>query len=588
MSTTLYASIDGRVSPLANQEVVFYDPRRDECHVMTVQVLQALDLCRPFRTLDGHAAELGRRLEGLSGREDAIRRVLESLVARGLLVSDQHWMAQLCRGSRREPAPLAAIFIHADGSPDRLRALLRGLLDYEQAFGPGHRYVVIDGGDDSGAESARRELLEAFAAEAEVRAYFLGARAREALVAALAADAAGDVLADLLPSRGRCGPGTARNLATLLSAGRRYLLIDDARLLPFHGHGGNVRELDAAARGAAAAITLFPGIEEALAHGRPMDDDPLHAHLQACGAQLGDLVNVLPGFELGRDALASIEPSRMPRLRAETPVLATAIGRRGGRAPGPWLFQLDAAGRAELATDRDRYLSLIESPAVLEVPPRVSLRAPGEVPAFLIDNSLPIPCAPIRGTDGQRLFGSLMRAMHPQAVCAVLPVSLGAAADRSDGGWLKRPLTASLNRYLGDLAARYGSEVAAEAPWSRLGALASRMQDLADASDAALRIELREYHAFLRSSLIQALQQAYEQGAAAAPVHWQADLRQLIESNGRALIDGGDPRLADTPSGEGAESGLRAALRALARTLGAWPALWEQARAGAERLWKHL
>jgi hypothetical protein len=79
----LYATIDGRVSALANDEVVFFDPEREVSHVMTQQVLQSLDLTREFRPLAQHVARIAEAIPALRDKQDAVRRVIENLIKRG-------------------------------------------------------------------------------------------------------------------------------------------------------------------------------------------------------------------------------------------------------------------------------------------------------------------------------------------------------------------------------------------------------------------------------------------------------------------------------------------------------------------------
>ena len=52
-----FASEDGLVASLSSQECVFQMRRTGDTHVMTFQVLQAMDQCREFRSLDEHAAK---------------------------------------------------------------------------------------------------------------------------------------------------------------------------------------------------------------------------------------------------------------------------------------------------------------------------------------------------------------------------------------------------------------------------------------------------------------------------------------------------------------------------------------------------
>lgn len=588
MPTTLYASIDGRVSPLANQEVIFHDPLREQTHVMTTQVLQALDLCRPFRTLDQHVGALAAALQGLAGREDAIRRVLESLVTRGLLVSDESWVEHLGRGGQREAAPFAGIFIRASGSPDSLKVLLDSLLAYEEAFAPGHRYVLIDDGGDASIAATRRHLMEAFARSAEVKAACIDAQAWSRIAGLLEDMTPGARETGLLLRRDAGGgDGALLNLVALLSAGQRSMLVDDHTRLPFHRHGQVQRGLDLAAR-VPTAFALFPSAAAALADGETFDDDPLQLHLRSCGAALGDLVNRVPGFELRREDLHGLEPSRLLHLRAGSRILGTSAGIRGPVTPGPWLFQLDSASRAAFSDDRDHYLRVLAEPAVRRVSTCIQLQAAGVLDALMLDHSEPVPCAPDAGDAAERARANLWRVMYPDALSAQIPVTLGRVGTRHDDTWLKKPVTPPSNAFLADAIARASEEIRADDPWARMHAVGARLDDLASASDAALRNELREYLAFARSGLIQSLQQVYETQAASAPVHWQADLRQLIETNGRALIDAGEARLADAAAPTRGEVSLRATLRRQTAAMAVWPGLWKAAHERNEKLWKQI
>jgi hypothetical protein len=85
---------------------------------------------------------------------------------------------------------------------------------------------------------------------------------------------------------------------------------------------------------------------------------------------------------------------------------------------------------------------------------------------------------------------------------------------------------------------------------------------------------------------VDALQQQFE-GAPDAPVYWQADVRAIIEANGRALLAKAAPRLGDWPESLD-EAGCADALRREAETMAdyseAWPALWHYAREQGEHL----
>src|SRR6476620_11521826 len=94
-SAPLFASEDGVVASLSNNECIFQMRRTGDTHVMTYQVLQALDQCREFRSLDEHIARIQTTIPGLPTQQDGVRRVLESLGARGLLVADADFLRRL-------------------------------------------------------------------------------------------------------------------------------------------------------------------------------------------------------------------------------------------------------------------------------------------------------------------------------------------------------------------------------------------------------------------------------------------------------------------------------------------------------------
>ena len=93
---------------------------------MTFQVLQALDQCREFRTLDEHIARIQSTISGLAGKRDDIKRVLDSLAQRQLLVSDQQFIERT-RAAPRAQAKMRAVFIRACDRPAELEpsAVLR-------------------------------------------------------------------------------------------------------------------------------------------------------------------------------------------------------------------------------------------------------------------------------------------------------------------------------------------------------------------------------------------------------------------------------------------------------------------------------
>ena len=129
-----------------------------------------------------------------------------------------------------------------------------------------------------------------------------------------------------------------------------------------------------------------------------------------------------------------------------------------------------------------------------------------------------------------------------------LPVAIGHAQEsarkRSDKTLAAPP--PRFNYFVSDFVQRQLSEFLAEDPAQRLGLLAANLRDIAGASEARRLRMLREYLAYVRADAIERLQQQYE-SAQNAPIYWQADVRSIIEANGRALTAKAPPRLGDWP-----------------------------------------
>jgi hypothetical protein len=364
-----YASQDGMVASLSNNECVFQVKRSAETHVMTYQVLQAMDQCREFRTLDEHAARIMTSLPALGSQREGVARVLKSLVERELLVSDSVWLARVAAAPAREARPLRAVFIRACDRPAQLERLLRSLTEYEQQFPANRHYVLIDDSTTTDAVDRHRDLLREFARNTGCKLSYVGRAEQQRLVAKLAqaVPQSAGILRDLLlrpDSAQRFGGGRAWNIALLLSAGARLVLLDDDQRLP-------LRRLDDAQAGldpepaTSGSAHFHRNIEEALGAGSPIAQDPLDLHLEAAGQSLGALV-AGECYAIERDTLRGLSLGRIDHLRGDAVVVGTVNGSCGSARTesGIWLYQLDAPSRAELCADRDSYLRNVEAGSV--------------------------------------------------------------------------------------------------------------------------------------------------------------------------------------------------------------------------------
>ncbi|MGA9342974.1 MAG: hypothetical protein WBV61_11675 [Rhodanobacteraceae bacterium] len=591
----LFASEDGLVASLSNNECIFQVKRTGETHVMTYQVLQALDQCRQFRSLDEHVSRILATIPGLQAQRDSVGRVLQSLESRGLLISDREFLTRITSTVESAPAALRAIFIRACDRPAQLECLFASLTDYERRWRSNHHYVLLDDSTSTDAANRHRDLLREFARATGCKLTYLGSAEQQRLVARLAKSVpqAADVLPALLLRNGsdanaRFGGGRGFNLALLLSAGARLVLLDDDHRLPLRRPDGAMTGLDP--NPAPAAFAEFHrNIEEALGAGEEIAEDPFALHLSAAGHSFGALASG-NRYAIERESLRGLGLNRLDYLKANAPVLATLHGSYGSSRTesGTWMYLLDPDSRAAFCADRAAYLRNMDAGSVWYGYRQARVSTHVTFTPFALDNSLLLPCTNPLGRGEDLLFSAVTRLCRPESLILELPVAIGHVQEsvRKRSNISMAASTPRFNHFIGDFVQRQLPEYLAEDPGQRMQLLSANLRDMAGASENARVRLLREYLGFVRSDLIERLQHQYD-AAADAPVYWQADVRAIIEANGRALIDKGAPRLGDWAENiddAGAADALRRETSQLAAIYAAWPALWLHARDEGERL----
>jgi len=590
----LFASEDGLVASLSAQECIFQIKRSGESHVMTFQVLRALDQCREFRTLDEHSARIESTISGLNGKREDIKRVLDSLIQRGLLVADTNFIGRLTDAAATTPAPLRGVFIRASDRPQQLGRLLKTLTDYERRHRAGRRYVVLDDSALAAHANEQRDLLREFARTTGCKVNYVGAAERTKLAERLAKaiPQAKNVIAPLLRRESaahsqRFGGGRGWNLALLLSAGARLALLDDDLCLP-------LRRAELARDGldpnpnATAYARFSANIEEAFGAGEEIAEDAFGLHLASCGQALGAVVR--ERYELQRGALRGLNLGRLDMLSDKARIVATQHGTYGSTRTetGLWLYQLDAASRADFTRERAAYQRNAEAQHIWHTVAQARVAPMSNFTPFMLDNAQLLPCtSPLgRGEDG--LGGALIRLCHPHSLALELPEAIGhvqeSARRRSD-----KTLTGyepRVNHFLRDLVQRQFGLVHAAQPGERLRFLAQVFRDLAGASRADRLAHLREYLSYVRADIIDRVQHQIE-AAADAPVYWQADARTIVQANAKALLAKSPPLLGDWApdlDDAGCADALHEELTAIADACEHWPALWEHAAEQGEKL----
>ncbi len=585
----MVASAEGRVASLSSRECVFLATGSQTPHVMTLQVLQALDLCREFRPLDEHVMRIESAIPGLANRGGRTRPLLEDLLQRNLLVRDDEFLARLRSAPEREPPALRAVFIRACDRPDRLAFLLASLAKNEARHRGHHHYVLIDDSTNPEHAATQRKQLFAYAQTSGCTVSYFGHTETSALAETLAQTIphARPAVRNLLvrgahPQSRRFGGGRSRNIALLLSAGARLILLDDDLRLPLRRPRFARDGLDAKPD-ASARTRFYSTMEQALTCGSEIEEDPFGLHLQVCGQALGARAN--GRYALNPDALRGRTLAQLGLLKPNARIVSTHHGSYGSSRSEStlWLYHaLDPLDREKFWRDRASYERNLDAHFVLHAAEQASAHeVPGFTP-FAIDNSVMLPCTNPVGRAEDSLGGALTRYCHPDSISLALPVAVGHVQEslRERFPITQEARPPRVNDFLREFVRRQFGSFKAEDPGQRMGMLAQVMRDLASASVKERVQQLAEYRMFVSADMMDRLQRELE-SATSAPSHWRTDIRAIVEAHANALLaENAVPRLAEwSPDLDriGCANALSAELDSFAEASEHWPALWQHA-----------
>ncbi|MEZ5456498.1 MAG: hypothetical protein R3F04_10400 [Lysobacteraceae bacterium] len=586
----LFATVPGEVHDLGNDEALFRETFSQRTHVMTVQVLQALDLCRAFQSLDQHVATICQHIESLRGQQAAVRKVLESLANRGVLIEVAEYVRQLGQGDLPGAAPVGAVIIRTCNRPAALQRFLASALHYEQRWRARRRYWILDDSDDPKVTASNAERVRHFADASGCEARSITRVDLDAYWQRLSRDLTSQqhIQAGVLLQRdGAESPdmgahyGRGMNWATLLSAGTQAIWLDDDHLLNFRWHPLRTAGFQ---MGAALSDELTFAVQgEASAAGFAVEDDPLAMHTTWCGRSLADVITTSPWSPKARQ-WTGLAPSRSPLLKPGRRIVSTLNGHRGDTTAAgiDWMMAMSNAAREGWCASRDSYLAGLSRPEVWQGSARVGLTTLAANMPTGIDAGTLLPAVPRRGSGAGAVFAGLMDCLYPEGLQLEFPMAI---EHREETGGDRRGFTAKAKQpaYASVLAAlmrERADVICAETPSQRLVCVAALLQDVAAMSTPQCRTWLNDYTADLRAEEVRRLQAAIAEDKQAA-VYWLADARALVEANAKALVTETPMRFADWPAELDETATLQqfqSELRDYAAALQVWPSLFETAR----------
>lgn len=576
----LCASIDGMVAQLSGEECVFQVRDSDAVHVMTLDVLQAMNAMRTFRPLKEHIDRIEQQLPDLKGRRDAIGRVIEGLMGRGLVVTSDSILETATSGDERAESPTPIVVRTAD-RPEQLAKLLESLSDLAEDM----PVVVIDESSDSQAGEANADHV---AGLTDRPATWLGREWRGRFAAELASSAGVDQaeLAELLdePDTAAFTGGQVWNAALLLTAGQRPVLLDDDMRWNLR-EPGQVRPVVSFRQSARTPLYFAPGdeaLEPALsAAGR----DWFAEHRRLCGSGLAALKD-LEGFSIDPDTLRGQSYRALDRLTREARIKSTCSGYYGDAAMDTRLWFYLAPNQASLWRDKSAYFDIMAHPHVAQGFGHVQLGELSQFTPTMVDNTELLPPVAPRGRGEDLMFGALVRFLYPHSVCVHLPSLIEHRRVRPHDAENPDAFVPNASRFFAEFALAHQDECDASAPADRMALLAMRYRDIASASDARRQTMLREFLGYMRSQIVHQLQ-AQLTGSSGSPDFWQQAVQDWIEANGRALTESRPPRLRGW-SGDLDAAGCANALRSDAQRHARWLALWPQVWSAAQGRFEEL
>ncbi len=534
-----------------------------------------LKACEGCKTLEEHGLGVRRKLGVPDHDWPTILQWLSEFVSSGLFVSLDDLVTRLGSDADWTPAPFAGVIIRTSDRPELLARVLKSAALLEQRNQSRYHFQVLDDSRNVANIAANRKTV----AECGLDCVHHDLSQEHAIAAALRMDfpAATTELAWLFgkPDPGEATYGRPVNLALLMTAGRRVLMLDDdavldPRLPPARTSGLEV---------SSSSDELFCFSTQAeLEDACPaVAIDPIAAHLEALGATVGRLWHkhigdsqVPASIELsGEDASRFVQDAR---------VLVTqnhAVGDPGSSLYPYHLLSLPVASREQLLSAPDRLSCAFRERHNWRGHARTRL-TPNRPLTFTtlagLDNSALLPPTVRSHRNEDLLLGDIIRYLHPGAWSFDLPWGLPHRRQPAKH-WLDPSISFPQEpvHFVMDYLEQRAPSIVSEAPADRMRALAAALLDLSDSTNHHVAGLLEQQAADTASRGRYAIQGQLDDPSIPAP--WKQLLPQWLSS----------PTLSMSPDTLRSRLASPELVRGMAehygRALAVWPDIWEWASA---------
>lgn len=573
--------------PMPDGNLLLHNTRTGKRAMVMPEVHASLVSCSRFQTLEQHTARIIEHNPGMQDQQSDIRNVLQSMLDSGMMVSAKETCENLKQQTGSSPedtettAPVVAIITWE--RPQALERLLESITANCDT-GKLHRLYVID--DSRKAENIDRNkaLVKKFAARVNAPLQYFGQQEQQSLLGDLAErlpehESTIRFLADQSRWHDHWTSGLARNLALLLSCGRRLVMMDDDTLCDVYGPQRSKPTITFSDNPRAA--DFFASEKGWAAQRQGLNPDPVDRHMQCLGLTFSEALGVLGQNHLQASGFASANALLASELQADSPILITECGSLGcpGTSTNTWLPDMaPEALKQMLASEQRTTLALKSRLAWIgRNHPHFSPRSNMSAMTGFDNRQLLPPYLPItRGED--RLFGNMLDYIFPTAVTLDYPWAVPhLPMPRRE--WQDKDLDFtpgdSFPMFFFDQVSEQKSTCHASSPEGRLTALSSWFGDMASASDKSLAALYQDARLFDCSLQMKKLDKLLK-NAESAPVAWQEYLQNGLKQLGAGMEQAsreGLPVKGIPPELEGAEliAFWKETWAGFAAALSAWP-----------------
>ncbi len=509
---------------------------------------QMLAHCDRLKSLDDHADSVIRSFGLPREQRAAVREGLAGLVERNLLQDEPTVLEGLSntQGAKEDQPPrLRTLCIRTCNRPEDLTRLLNSLKAHvpESSL---DRILILDDASEPAAVERTAEVIAAAEVGQMTRLVHIDRARRSEIVRRTASQSGAEPsrLTWLLegdPDDPEASYGANLNLALLLTAGERFLMIDDdASLEPF--------ALQPPRKGLSLRVendfkVHFPNdqVPEARQYEK-LGLNPINEHARVLGEPIAALAQHY-GLQDGH-LLEELSPQMIYEFSARPRIRLSTNGTLGDSGAGSmlWQYTLPAEQLAAWQENEDCYRReafgrrVARSTLETQIGSSVTLMT---TTLTGVDNRELLLPVPAKGRGEDLIFGIGIRFLYPGTPCCALPWMLPHRRE-SHRRWsnddLERRTGTGLTDFVASKIEDLTDTLLPDCPSDRSGVLASWLTHLAKMDQAKLVNELRRHMLRRRADMADGVKKTLSDLNASAP--WlQKDLQGIIERHSQLQPD---------------------------------------------------